>query len=125
MITVESKVKIYEIDGHSVNLPLDPTISVLSHADNADYIVFNIDGKRYTTLFKDMLLACQNALNTKYPGAPLGGGVDGPAFNAGRNEGRADVCADLRVILDPEHRHHWNLDGLLNEVKRLVSQERK
>lgn len=45
--------------------------------------------------------------------------VDGPVFNAGRAEGRADVAAQLRGILDPEDTHHWSLDGVLAEVERL------
>jgi len=45
--------------------------------------------------------------------------TDGPLYNAGRCEGRADVCAGLRKILDPTDAHHWNKDGLLGEVDRL------
>jgi NTP pyrophosphatase (non-canonical NTP hydrolase) len=55
--------------------------------------------------------------------APLAGEgvteVDGPAYNAGRAEGRADLCASLRTIVDPTDTHHWNQDGLLAEVRRL------
>jgi hypothetical protein len=50
--------------------------------------------------------------------------VDGEVYNAGRSEGRADVCASLRSILDPDDKNHWNLDGLLIEVERLYMIER-
>lgn len=44
---------------------------------------------------------------------------DSPSYNAGRSEGHADMCAELRAILDPEDVHHWNKDGVLKEVQRL------
>jgi hypothetical protein len=47
--------------------------------------------------------------------------TDGPAYNAGRAEGRADMCASIRAIIDPADTHHWNRDGLLEEVRRLAS----
>jgi hypothetical protein len=47
-------------------------------------------------------------------------GTDGPVYNAGRSEGRADVCAVLRAILDPDDKHHWNIDGVIEEVRRLA-----
>jgi hypothetical protein len=40
-------------------------------------------------------------------------------FDCGRHEGQADVCAELRSILDPKDRHHWNKYGLMKEVTRL------
>jgi hypothetical protein len=46
-------------------------------------------------------------------------GTDGPVYNAGRSEGHADVCAELRKIIDPKGKNHWNKDGLLKEVARL------
>lgn len=46
--------------------------------------------------------------------------VDGPVFNLGRSEGRADVAVQLRKLVDPEDLNHWNLDGTLAEVARLV-----
>jgi len=49
-------------------------------------------------------------------------GVDGQYYNCGRAEGRADVCAELRAILDVDDKHHWNKDGLLKEVARLVGE---
>jgi len=49
----------------------------------------------------------------------LSNSVDGPIYNAGRFEGRADMCAKLRTILDTEDKNHWNQDGLLKEVCRL------
>ncbi|MCC6178834.1 MAG: hypothetical protein WAZ94_15140 [Phycisphaerales bacterium] len=45
--------------------------------------------------------------------------VDGPIFNSGRMEGRSDVAASLRRVLDPADVNHWSIDGLLNEVRRL------
>lgn len=42
-------------------------------------------------------------------------GTDGPIYS----EGRADVCAELRAIIDPQDKNHWNKDGLLKEVARL------
>ena len=48
--------------------------------------------------------------------------VDGEVYNMGRAEGKADVSASLRHILDPDDINNWNLDGLLKEVIRL-SQE--
>lgn len=48
-------------------------------------------------------------------------GVDGPAYNAGRAEGRADLCAAIRAIIDPADTNRWNRDGLLEEVRRLAS----
>lgn len=47
------------------------------------------------------------------------GKIDGPAYNQGRVEGHADIVAKLRQLLDPTDAQHWNLDGLLAEVKRL------
>lgn len=46
--------------------------------------------------------------------------VDGRAYKHGRCEGRADVVAELRAILDPDDAHHWNQDGVLGEVRRLA-----
>lgn len=46
--------------------------------------------------------------------------VDGRAYKHGRSEGRADVVAELRAILDPDDAHHWNQDGVLGEVRRLA-----
>jgi hypothetical protein len=46
--------------------------------------------------------------------------TDGPVYNRGRSEGWADVCAELRAILDPDDGHRWNKDGLLKEVERLA-----
>ena len=42
--------------------------------------------------------------------------VDGRVYNDGRAEGRADIAAKLRAILDPEDKHHLSLEGLLNAV---------
>lgn len=47
--------------------------------------------------------------------------TDGPVYERGRWEGRADVAARLREILDPEDKNKWTLDGCLKEVKRLVA----
>lgn len=47
--------------------------------------------------------------------------VDGPAFNQGRAEGKSDVAAELRRILDPEDKEHLNLDGLLKLIGQLVA----
>jgi len=46
--------------------------------------------------------------------------IDGETYNAGRSEGHADVAAELRKILDPDDKNHWNLDGVLKEVEKLV-----
>lgn len=46
--------------------------------------------------------------------------TDGPAYQRGRSEGRADVAASLRALLDPSDAQHWNLDGALTEVRRIV-----
>lgn len=43
--------------------------------------------------------------------------VDGPAYEAGRLEGHADIAARLRAILDPEDENHWNIDGVLEAVE--------
>lgn len=48
-------------------------------------------------------------------------GVDGETYNAGRLEGHADVCADLRAIIDPDDVNRWNYDGLLREIARRCS----
>jgi hypothetical protein len=54
--------------------------------------------------------------------------VDGPVFNHGRWEGRSDVAAQLRAVLDPSDAGHLSLDGLLAMVnalrERLASAER-
>lgn len=50
--------------------------------------------------------------------------VDGRAYTSGRSEGRADVAASLRSVLDPEDSNHWNLDGVLKEVQRLKDADR-
>jgi len=49
--------------------------------------------------------------------------TDGPIYNSGRHEGRADMCAELRRILDPEDTNHWNGDGLLARVRLLAAME--
>lgn len=43
--------------------------------------------------------------------------VDGRAYNDGRAEGRADIAAKLRAIIDPEDKRHLSLDGLINAWK--------
>jgi hypothetical protein len=47
--------------------------------------------------------------------------VDGPTFNLGRSEGRADVAAELRRIIDPNDEQHLSLDGTLDIVRKLVN----
>lgn len=47
--------------------------------------------------------------------------TDGPVYQAGRDEGRADVAAQLRAILDPDDLFHWNLDGVLKKVAQLAA----
>ena len=44
-----------------------------------------------------------------------------PRIIEGRSEGHADVCAELRAIIDPQDKNHWNKDGLLHEVIRLLT----
>jgi hypothetical protein len=63
---------------------------------------------------------CMNAEVAAYAKDGVGGGTDGPSYNDGRSEGRADVCADLRAILDPDDAHHWSKDGLIAAVVRLT-----
>jgi len=61
----------------------------------------------------------------KAEAAPDGvGRVDGPVFNLGRSEGRADVAAMLRQVVDPEDKLHLSLDGALNLVAQLVNGDR-
>lgn len=43
--------------------------------------------------------------------------VDGPIYEMGRSEGRADIAAKLRKILDPGDKNKLNIDGLLKEVE--------
>lgn len=43
-------------------------------------------------------------------------GTDGKYYRAGRAEGVADMCADLRTILDPKDKLHMNREALLDEV---------
>jgi len=47
--------------------------------------------------------------NTKKKETPEG--TDSPVYNRGRAEGQADMCAELRTILDPNDVHHWNKEG--------------
>jgi hypothetical protein len=47
--------------------------------------------------------------------------VDGPVFNLGRSEGRADVAVELRKIIDPNDEQHLSLDGTLDIVRKLVN----
>lgn len=47
--------------------------------------------------------------------------VDGPAYQAGRLEGQADIVVQLRKIVDPDDVHHWNWDGVRKEVIRLAN----
>lgn len=44
----------------------------------------------------------------------------GSVFSQGRAEGRADVAAQLRALLDPSDAQHWDLDGLLSEVETII-----
>jgi len=46
--------------------------------------------------------------------------VDGEVYNLGREEGRSDIAVSLRKIVDPSDINHWNIDGTLKEVERLV-----
>jgi hypothetical protein len=46
--------------------------------------------------------------------------VDGPVYNSGRSEGRADVKAQFTKIVDPEDEQHFSIDGVLKEVEQLV-----
>jgi len=46
--------------------------------------------------------------------------TDGAVYNVGRWEGRADVVAELRAILDPDDTKHWNKDGVIAAVRRLM-----
>lgn len=46
--------------------------------------------------------------------------TDGPAYNAGRSEGRADIAAELRAALDPDDVHHWNITGVIGHVRGLA-----
>jgi len=48
--------------------------------------------------------------------------VDGPVYNAGRQEGQADIAVRLRKIVDPSDVNHWNVDACLAEVERLRTQ---
>lgn len=43
--------------------------------------------------------------------------VDGPTYEAGRLEGRADIAVKLRKILDPNDENKLNIDGLLEKVE--------
>lgn len=45
--------------------------------------------------------------------------ADDPSYDAGRLEGHADMCAELRRIIDPHDENKWNKKGLLKEVCRL------
>lgn len=46
--------------------------------------------------------------------------TDSETYNAGRSEGNADVAAEIRKIIDPEDKNHFNLQGALKEVEDLV-----
>lgn len=48
--------------------------------------------------------------------------VDGPVYNAGRQEGQSDIAVRLRKIVDPSDANHWNVDACLAEVERLLDQ---
>lgn len=41
-------------------------------------------------------------------------------YKAGRMEGRTDVIALLRRLIDPENMFHWNADGVLRAVAALA-----
>lgn len=47
--------------------------------------------------------------------------VDGPIFNLGRSEGRADIAVELRKIIDPNDEQHLSLDGTLDIVRKLAN----
>lgn len=46
--------------------------------------------------------------------------VDSDTYNAGRAEGRADIVALLRRLVDPENAFHWNAGGVLRAVAILA-----
>ncbi len=48
---------------------------------------------------------------------------DAHYFSLGRAEGQADVKVRLRKIVDPHDCNHWDLDGCLKEVERLVKSQ--
>ena len=59
------------------------------------------------------------ALLGEVPETPARKIDDEPLFQQGITEGRADVCAKLRAIVDPGDTNHWSLDGLLQHVEML------
>ena len=61
-IEVTNKIKIYEIEGEDADFP-NATIKVLSHWNNDDRVILEIDRKKYTVLAKDLKLAVDNAIN--------------------------------------------------------------
>lgn len=43
--------------------------------------------------------------------------IDGPVFEQGRSEGRADVATMIREVIDPDDTDKLNLDGLIDRVR--------
>lgn len=48
--------------------------------------------------------------------------TDGPIYNRGRTEGRADIASMLRQVVDPSDSGHLNIEGVLAEVARLKAE---
>lgn len=72
---------------------------------------------RDALLLKLAILQHENAiLHARADGYESMTFTDGPVYRAGRSEGRADIAALLRKIIDPADTRHLNLDGLLDAV---------
>lgn len=63
-IDVESKVKIYEVDGHDVTTLEHPLILVQSHWSRNSMVVLSIGDKKWTVLARDLEAAIRNGCNS-------------------------------------------------------------
>jgi len=63
MITVESKLIVYEVDGEETRIGERQEIIVRNHRYNDSMVVLQIDGREYTVSNRDMNAAVANATN--------------------------------------------------------------
>ena len=66
MIDVSSKLTIYEINGEETKGLNLPTITVSSHWNVRDWVVIEVEGKKFTVVANDLKDAVDNATNTGY-----------------------------------------------------------
>ena len=64
MIDVNSKVRVYEVNGKEVEIGKTKSISVSSHWNYSNWVVLKVGNRRLTVVARDLIEAIKNATNT-------------------------------------------------------------